>query len=422
MCSAIALIDCNNFYVSCERVFGGHLRHRPVVVLSNNDGCVISRSDEAKEIGIKMGVPLFQVEDLIDRHKVAVFSSNYALYADMSCRVMDALGQFSPEVEIYSIDEAFLDLSVTRCASLADLGKRIQETVYTWTGIPVSVGIAETKTLAKIASTLAKRSEKAAGVLDLTDSPYLAHALAKTPVEKVWGVGRQYKKLLHANGIRTALELRDLDDRWVRGNMTIVGLRLVHELRGIPCLALETQPPPKRSVIVSRSFGEPVGTLSEVKQALTYYVKIAAEKLRKHELAAGALTVFLNTNRFGKGEQYYGSSTTELAVPTDSTPELLFYALRGLEEAFREGFQYKKAGIMLNELVPAGSPSRSFWNPDGRERMSELMRAMDRINHKWGRDTIRFGTLHRNGRWRTRAEKRSPRYTTQWDEVLSISQ
>jgi DNA polymerase V len=272
----ISLIDCNNFYVSCERVFDGSILHRPVVVLSNNDGCVVSRSNEAKRIGISMGTPLFQIEDIVDRHNVAVFSSNYALYADMSNRVMEAITDFTPDVEIYSIDEAFLELSGIRCRSLTDLGRKIQESVYKLTGIPVSVGIAETKTLAKIANYHAKRSEKAAGVLDLTESPYVAHALMKTPVEEVWGIGRQYKKLLHANGVRTALELRDLDDRWVRGNMTIVGLRLVHELRGMPCLSLEIQPPPKKSITVSRSFAELVGTLPEIKEAVTYYMTRAA--------------------------------------------------------------------------------------------------------------------------------------------------
>jgi DNA polymerase V len=420
MQSTIALIDANNFYVSCERVFDAGIYNRPVIVLSNNDGCVISRSNEAKQVGITMGVPIFKIEDVVARHNVAVFSSNYALYGDMSRRVMDTLGEFTPDVEVYSIDEAFLDLSGIRCVSLTDLGRKIQETVYKCTGIPVSVGIAETKTLAKIANHLAKCSEKAAGVLDLTNSPYLAYALAKTPVQEIWGVGRQYKKLLHANGVRTALELRNLDDRWVRGHMSIVGLRLVHELRGIPCLALESQPPPKKSITVSRSFGELVGSLSEIKQALTLYITRAAERLRTRGLAAGVLTVFINTNRFSRSEQHYGSNTIELAVPTDSTPELLAYALRGSEEAFREGFQYKKAGVLLNELVPAGSPSRSFWNPDGRERMRDLMRVMDRINHKWGRDTIHFGKLTTDGRWRTKAERRSPRYTTRWDEVLVV--
>jgi DNA polymerase V len=420
MKSVIALIDANNFYVSCERVFDTSLYNRHVIVLSNNDGCVISRSNEAKQIGITMGVPFFQIEDLISQHNVAVFSSNYALYGDMSRRVMQALNEFSPEVEIYSIDEAFMNLSGIRCESPTELGRKIQKTVYQWTGIPVSVGIAETKTLAKIANALAKRSEKAAGVLDLTDSPYLPHALAKTPVGEVWGIGRRYKKLLHANGIRTALELKNLDDQWVRGHLTVVGLRLVHELRGIPCLALETQPPAKKSITVSRSFGQPVDSFAEIKQALTLYVTRAGERLRKHGLAAGVIMVFLHTNRFSREPQHFGSTTTELAIPTDSTPELLYYALRGAEEAFREGFQYKKAGVLLNELVPAGSPSRSFWNPDTRERVRELLRVVDKLNHKFGRDTVHFGKLATEGRWMTKAEKRSPRYTTRWEEVLTI--
>jgi DNA polymerase V len=420
MQSIIALIDCNNFYCSCERMFDARLFNRPVVVLSNNDGCVIARSEEAKSAGIKMGVPFFQIEDVIARHDVAVFSSNYELYGDMSARVMETLGRFTPEVEVYSIDEAFLDLSGIPYSSLTELGRKIQETVYALVGIPVTVGIAETKTLAKIANRIAKKSEKAGGVLDLTRSPFQEHALTRTPVSQVWGIGRQYAKLLKERGVTNALQLRDVEVGWARRAMTVVGARVVEELRGVSCLPLELCPLAKRSITVSRSFGELVSDVSELCRAVAHYVTCAAVRLRKHGLTAGVVTAFLQTNRFSKEPQHFGSATAEIAVPTDSTLELLHYALRGLQEAFREGFQYKKAGVMFSGLVPKGAPSRSFFNPDRRERMSGLIQTVDRINRKFGRDTIHFGRLEADGRWKTKAEKRSPRYTTRWNELLTI--
>jgi len=298
MASAIGLIDANNYYCSCERVFDAHLTGKPVIVLSNNDGCVIARSDEAKAIGIAMGTPAFMIKDLIKRHGVEVFSSNYSLYGDLSSRMMEVLTDFSPEVECYSIDEAFVGLDYSRRESLDEIGRSIRKRLKRYIGIPVSIGIAETKTLAKVASYHAKRSQKARGVLDLTRSPYQELALKKTPVEEVWGIGPRYAAFLGEHGIFTALDLREARDDWVRANLTVVGLRTVHELRGVSCLPLELCSSSRKSVTVSRSFGGKVETLKELRAAVAYYVTRAGEKLRREKLAAGMLTVFIETSRF----------------------------------------------------------------------------------------------------------------------------
>jgi DNA polymerase V len=291
MTSAIALVDCNNFYVSCERVFDPKLVARPVLVLSNNDGCVIARSNEAKSLGVKMGTPLFQIEQVIDAYNVRVLSSNYALYGDMSQRVMGALQEFTPDVEVYSIDEAFMRVEAKTLRALGQRASQVREQVLRWTGIPVSVGLAPTKTLAKIANHIAKKSPGAQGVLALIGVAEQTRALDETPVEEVWGIGRTYAKLLRSVGINTARKLRDADRRWVRQRMTVVGARVVEELRGVSCLALEQCPPPKRSVTCSRSFGVAVVSLEEMREAVALYLTRAAERMRRHGMAAGAVTV-----------------------------------------------------------------------------------------------------------------------------------
>lgn len=420
MTSAIALVDCNNFYVSCERVFNAKLIARPVVVLSNNDGCVIARSNEAKALGIKMGTPLFQTQHLVEEYDVAVYSSNYALYGDMSHRVMGALQEFTPEVEVYSIDEAFMRLDHDPASSLFSYGLRIKEKVRQWTGIPVSVGIAPTKTLAKIANHLAKKSSGVEGVLDLTGMSEQAEALERTPVGEVWGVGAAYAKLLRARGITTALKLRDADRLWVRKRMTVVGARIVEELRGISCLPMEQCPPQKKSITCSRSFGTSVESLGEMREAVATYMRRAAEKLRRQKLAAGVVTIFINTNRFSKEPQYSNAITYELAYPTDVTDELLEWAYKGLGQIFREGYRYKKAGVMLNHLVPSDQLTvRLFHNSDF-ERSRRLAKVIDAINARHGRDTVRYGMAQSNCGWKTKFNWRSSRYTTCLQEVLSI--
>jgi DNA polymerase V len=422
MSQTIALVDCNNFYVSCERVFDSKLTSRPVIVLSNNDGCVVARSQEAKALGIKMGVPLFQIQQLVEAYDVKVYSSNYALYGDMSQRVMGALQEFTPEVEVYSIDEAFMNLQGCRIGSprdLRDLGFAIREKVRQWTGIPVTVGIAETKTLAKLANHLAKKSDKCAGILNLVRSPYKDEALSRTPVEEIWGVGPAYSKLLKQKQIMTALHLRDVDTRWARKAMTVTGARIVMELRGVSCLPLEVCPQAKKSITCSRSFGKAVETLAEVREAVAFYITRAAEKLRRGKLAASVITTFIQTDRFSEAPQYYNAGTHTLAYPTDSTQELLASAMDALERIFKEGFKYRKAGVILNGLTPADQLTlRMFDNTH--ERFRQVMVAVDQINRKYGRDTVRFAIASPDGRWKTKFQKRSPRYTTCLQEVLNI--
>lgn len=423
MSHVFGLIDANNFYVSCERVFNTKLHSRPVIVLSNNDGCVVARSQEAKALGIKMGAPLFQIQHLVEAYDVKVYSSNYALYGDMSQRVMGALAEFTPEVEIYSIDEAFMNLDGCRVGTprdLQELGLAIKEKVRQWTGIPVTVGIAETKTLAKLANHLAKKSEKCAGVLNLTRSPYKDEALARTQVGEVWGIGPAYSKLLKRKRIMTALSLRDVDTRWARKAMTVVGARIVMELRGVSCMPLEVCPPAKKSITCSRSFGRVVDALSDVREAVAFYMTRAAEKLRRGRLAASVVTTFIQTDRFSEEPQYYNVGTHTLAYPTDSTRELLACALDALERIFQEGFKYRKAGVILNGLSPADQLTlRMFDNTH--ERFRQVMVAVDQINRRWGRDTVRFAVARHDGRWRTKFQMRSPRYTTCLSEVLTIS-
>src|SRR5215813_11351401 len=319
MTTLFALIDCNNFYVSCERVFQPALCSKPVVVLSNNDGCVIARSEEAKALGIPMGIPAFKLADLRQEHPIEVFSSNYTLYGDLSARVMTTLAQWAPAVEVYSIDEAFLDLTGISTDDLRIYGQTLRATIHQWTGIPVSIGIGPTKTLAKLANRLAKRSPQAQGVVILTSPLEIEATLAQTPIQDIWGIGPGYTRRLHAHEIRTAIQLRNMTDRWVRQELGIVGLRLVWELRGISCLPLEFCPPPKQSLMVSRSFGRPITTLIEMREAVATYMTRAAEKLRRHQVAAGVLTVFLMTNRFTDEPQYSNSVTMPLPVATQDT-------------------------------------------------------------------------------------------------------
>jgi DNA polymerase V len=421
MSSAIALVDCNNFYVSCERVFQPQLAGRPVIVLSNNDGCVIARSEEAKRLGIKMGTPLFKTQHLIDECGVKVYSSNYALYGDMSQRVMSALQEFTPDVEVYSIDEAFIRLAPTAEIPACKQGQLIRKRVRQWTGVPVSIGIAPTKTLAKIANRLAKKSDEAQGVLDLLPLMERTTALEETQVGDVWGIGPAYAKLLKAAGITTARKLRDADRRWIRQRMTVVGARIVEELRGISCLPFEQCPQQKKSVTCSRSFGVLVESLTELREAVAVYMTRAAERMRKHGMAAGALTVFINTNRFSNEPQYGNAATFELACATDTTDELLTWALKGLEQIYRPGFRYKKAGVMLLDLKPSDRLTARLFGQADYERAQRVMKAVDDINKRLGRDTIRFGIVKPKGRWQTKALRRSRRYTTCLSEVLRVS-
>ena len=412
----IALVDCNNFYVSCERVFRPDLQNRPVAVLSNNDGCIVARSNEVKAMGIAMGTPLFKVRKQIDQAGVTVFSSNYTLYADMSRRVMETLSYYSPDVEVYSIDEAFIHLD--KNIDNTSAAREIKDTVLKWTGIPVSIGMGPTKTIAKVAAHIAKKSQKANGVLDLTDSPYYDQALDQTPVGDIWGIGRRISKKLNKAGIITALQLRDMDDKWILKYFSIMTLRTVHELRGESCFDLETMPQPRKSVAVSRSFGKPVSSLESLSAAVSKFAARGAEKLREDKLAAGILSVMITTNRF-KEDRYYNSACYEFETATSDTPEIIAQANRMLHSIYCDGRDYVKAGILLSALVPEDKVQSSLFDEVDRDKSARLMKVIDRINSRH-RDTLNFASETTDNQWQSNTQHKSSRYTTNWDEIVRI--
>jgi DNA polymerase V len=413
-----ALADGNNFYVSCERVFCPALERRPVVVLSNNDGCIIARSDEAKALGFAMGDPYHLNQEKLTRHGVAVFSSNYALYGDMSRRVMDTLGTFTPEIELYSIDEAFLNLAGFERRGLTDYARLIRATVKRDTGIPVSIGIGPTKTLAKIANHLAKAQPESGGVYDLAEIG-VDQALAGIEVREVWGVGPRWAKWLEAQGIATVLDLKQADPKAIHRKMTVVGERLVYELNGRPCLPLELVVLPRQGLTVSRSFGQTLTALRPITDALVSFVGRAAEKLRRQQLMAGQVMVFVTTNRFSASRPFYANSATvRLPHPTDFTPDLVGAAVQLLETLYRPGFHYQKCGVMLLDLSPATQVQADLFDPRDRAREARLVRALDALNTDHGARTVRVG--HAGGTrpaWAMRHAFRSPRYTTNWREL-----
>lgn len=431
--NAIALIDCNNFYASCERAFDASIRKKPVAVLSNNDGCVIARSEEAKRIGVTMGSPLFKVESLLDENGAALLSSNYALYGDMSGRVMNLLNKFTPEVEIYSIDEAFLSLEPKK-RSLENLGLSIREKIYKWTGIPVSVGIAETKVLAKIANKRAKKmtaqaesgqaeikAKDATGVLNLYRSPQTATVLKDTLVSDIWGIGYRSALKLKQNEILTGWQLREADNRHIRKLLTVTGARIALELRGVQCLPFELVQTKKHNITCSRSFGQTVSDYSELKEAVLFFLTRACEKLRKHNLAANAVSVFIGTDRFRPVPfEYERSATYSSAYPTDANQEIQEWALRTLEKIFREGIEYRKAGIILNGLVPAEKLTVRMFDDAKFEKLHNLTKAVDEINQKFGKDTVKFATVKSAGNWKMKSARKSQGYTTNWNELMIV--
>ncbi len=417
-----ALVDCNNFYVSCERVFNPSLEKKPVVVLSNNDGCVIARSQEAKKLGIRMGAPAFLFEDLLKKHGVRMCSSNYPLYGDLSHRVMDTLRRFVPEMEVYSIDEAFLRLTGIAGVELTDYVRGVQAGVKRWTGIPVSIGVGPSKTLAKLSNKIAKRDEGYGGVFNIREHPFAGELLETVKVEDVWGIGRRYAALLNRNGITTARQLRDAPDRWVKKHLTVVGLRLVWELRGTACIPLEEQPPPKKAVACTRSFGRQVESAEEMREAVAFFTTRTAEKIRAQGSAASCLQVFIATDRFRADlPQYSNSVTAKLPSATAYTPELIRHAHRCLDAIYRPEYRYKQAGVILSGIVAAGDLQRGLFDPPGRERRDRaLMDTVDRINRAMGRDTVRCGAEGLQKPWRMRQRKLSPRYTTRWSDIPTV--
>ena len=416
-----ALVDCNNFYASCERVFSPMLEGKPLVVLSNNDGCVVARSNEAKALGIGMGVPEFQIRPLLRAQHVQGASSNYTLYGDMSQRVMETLEQFCPDLEIYSIDEAFLSLSGFTSRNLTEYGGTIRATVKHWTGIPVSVGIAETKTLAKIANRVAKRTPDTGGVFDLLACPDRDALLGRTGVKDVWGIGPNHARLLKQHGITTALQLRGVDDQWIRRRMGIVGLRLVMELRGVSCLDLEQCPAPKQSLTCSRAFWTLISTLAEMEEAVSVYTSRVTEKLRRERLAATVLTVCFTTNEFKEGPRYSNALTLKLPVVTDTTSELIRSALQGIRAIYQDGYLYKKAGVMLTGLVPASRTQADLFDGQDRGRAKRLMTALDAVNDRWGAGTLQYASSGITKGWKTQFHRRSLAYTTDWDALPVVN-
>lgn len=421
---AIALVDVNNFYVSCERVFNPKLRNRPVVVLSNNDGCAVARSNEVKALGVPMGAPWFKFKDLAKQHGIIAYSSNYALYADMSNRVMSILRQFSPNQEVYSIDECFLDLTGFARRDLVVYGQEIRKRILQWTGLPVCVGIASTKTLAKLANHCAKKRPEYIGVCNFNSlSPAdLDEILASIEVGEIWGVGRRLAPRLQQLGLRTVLDLKQADPETLRQQFSVVMEKTIRELNGTVCIELEEINPPKKQILSSRSFGLPVTDMDGLSESISLYVSRAAEKLRRQKSYAGSIYVYIRTSPFKEHDrQYSNGMTIPLPSPTDNTTKLVSVALWALIQLYRPGYNYAKAGIMLGDLVPATAIQTDLFSTMQPNTKSErLMQAMDMINRKMGKESIKVASEGFKRPWKMKQENKSPSYTTKWDETLKI--
>ncbi|MCE9620268.1 MAG: Y-family DNA polymerase [Planctomycetes bacterium] len=420
----IALADANNFYASCEQVFNPALRGKPVVVLSNNDGVIVARSAEARALGVKMAQPYFEARSMLARIGARVLSSNYTLYDDMSNRLIEIYRMHSAEVEPYSIDECFMRLDESR--PLEALGRRIRGMAAQWLGLPISVGIAATKTLAKLANRVAKRTPERGGVCVLAGARDVEDALRSVGLTDLWGVSSGYRKRLEAMGVSTPLELRDADEHRVLARLGVVGQRIVLELRGIPCIGLELTPPDKQNICCSRSFGEETIRKDDLHRALATFASLAAAKLRRQDLATGAITVFIGTNIHAPPQvpQYHASHGVGLAVPAYDTREIAQAALHCLERVYRAGHRYKKAGVMLHRLCRRERMQAGLFDGRDHARSRRLMRLMDDVNREWGDDALRIGsaaalrlTPGRTMQWQGKSDSRSPRYTTKWNEL-----
>jgi len=413
----IALVDCNSFYVSCERLFNPKIQKKAVVVLSNNDGCVISRSREAKDLGIKMGEPYFKVKDLVKKNKVEVYSSNYALYGDISRRVMKVLKTFSPKVEIYSIDEAFIDLSFIDEKGVEDYGREIRSRVLKWTGIPTSVGIASTKTLSKVANHIAKKEK--AGVIYLNTN--IDEKLKKFPIEDVWGVGKQLSKFYHKNNISNAYDLKNVSNTWVKKGTNVLGAKTAMELRGIPCIDLQIDQEKRKNCCVSRSFGRKVKDLNELEESVITHCLNAAEKIRADDQIAKTITVFIRTSPFDKNRRYYSNSKTiDLAIPTSNSIELIKNAVKALTDIYKYGYAYQKAGIILSGLKDANQNDQNLLTPLLENKSKKLMKAIDYTNTKYGRYAISIAQAGLSKGWKMRREHSSKIDTASFDSLPKI--
>ena len=398
----IALVDCNSFYVSCERLFNPKIRKKPVVVLSNNDGCIISRSTEAKALGIKMGEPYFKEKDIIVKNNVQVFSSNYSLYGDISRRVMRTLKRFNSGIEVYSIDEAFLDLSNFSDDEIEEVGKEIRATVLQWTGIPTSIGIAKTKTLSKVANHIAKK--KKSGVVSLIGIENIDPILEKVDINDVWGVGRQLTKFYHQNGIYNAKQLKNKSNTWIKKSSNVLSSRTAMELKGIPCINLETTTTKRKSCVVSRSFGKRIEKFQELNEAVANYCLNASEKIRSESLVAKAITVFVRTSPFQKNFDYYSNAKTiDFPISTNNSIEVVKTAVSILETIFKNGYHYQKAGVMLTGLSNANDKINLF-SSEKDEKINSLMRSIDNTNHRYGRCTLSVASAGVQKRWNIKRE------------------
>ena len=415
--NSIALIDCNNFYASCERIFNPRLIGKPIVVLSNNDGCIITRSAEAKELGIKMGEPYFKAKKIIDKNNVKVFSSNYSLYGDISQRVMETLARFASDVEIYSIDEAFLGLNGFENYELSKYCQYIRRTIKQWVGIPVSIGVSTTKTLSKIANNLAKKNKEYDGVCILKSWFDINEALKLTSIEDVWGIGRRLSVFLKKYKINTAYDFTQLDKGWIRKNMGVVGEKTFLELCGVSCIELELIPSDKKSCCVSRSFSKPVEKIDDLEESISSYGTRVAEKIREEGLVAESMSIFVLTNYFNRKEKQYSNSIKlQLPYSTNNSIKIVKRALEGIKKIYRQGYRYKKAGVILYGLTKA-KQTRGLLDYD-RESSDSIMNTLDRINERYGSSTIRLASEGVDKSWSMRRESVSPCYTTRFDDLV----
>lgn len=417
----IGLLDCNNFYCSCERVFRPDLERKPVAVLSNNDGCIISRSEEVKALGIPMAAPLFQYKPLIDKAGVTLFSANFALYGDLSERVMDTLKQFAPAVEVYSIDEAFFDLSPLKPAELIPFCAELKKTIRQWTGIPVSIGIGPSKTLAKLANRIAKKNADSDGVHALTDPARYREELSRCAAYEVWGVGGGLTERLQRNRIKTAWDLAQCDTQWARKEAGVILERTVRELRGTNCLPLDLTNPYRQRILVSRSFGRAVNSLEDLRAAVVTYTVRAAEKLRRQHCQTQMLTVFAGIQPHNDHKaREYDDKSIKLSQPTNDTRKLIEAATQGIAMLFERnrGCRYKKAGVMLDDIQPDDLVQPSLFAPPAAQ--SAISKTLDAINTRMGAGTVRFAAMDIGSNWRMNQHYRSGRYSTKWNELLVI--
>lgn len=420
----IALIDVNNFYVSCERVFNPKLIGKPVVVLSNNDGCAVARSNEVKALGVPMGAPWFKMKDIAKQHGIIALSSNYALYADMSNRVMSILREFSPDQEVYSIDESFLDLTGFQSRDIIQYGQQMRRRILKWTGLPVCVGIGATKTLAKLANHCAKKRPAFNGVCNFNAMSHdeLDCLLSEIPVGEIWGVGGKLAPRLEALGFKSVYDLKHANQKIMRKEFSVVMEKTIRELNGTVCIELEDVPPPKQQILSSRSFGQPVRDYNSLAESITLYISRAAEKLRCQQSLAGSVYVYIRTSPFKPDDPFYSNGmTVSLPSPVSDSRQLANVALWALKQLYRPNYNYAKAGVMLSELVPVGNVQIDmFTKTETSVKSTELMKAMDSINRKMGKDSIKLACEGFRKPWKMKQENKSPAYTTNWGEMLNI--